>query len=396
MDRGTDVPQEGVLPAQWLRKAIDEGIVYSRGLPPPDELVQPGSLDLRLGEKAYRLRCSFLPEAEPVGAKLADYAMGEIDLRDGAVFERNRPYLVPLMEEVRLPPELRGKTNPKSSTGRLDIFTRVITDRGHRFDEVPAGYHGQLYLEVVSRSFTIRVKSGLALNQLRLLLGNPRCSDAEVRALHSREPLVMRRGRPSSAGKLALSDGLLLSIDLASAAAKNAVYRAKKNSRLLDLTRTARYDATEFWEPVATEAERRLVLEPEEFYLLLSLEHVVIPPHYAAEMVPYDPTAGELRTHYAGFFDPGFGVRQSTGKQGTRAVLEVRAHDVPFMVEHGQRVCKLQFERMSESPTVLYGPAVGSSYADQELTLSKHFRPHRRGTVDASGAQMALEVEDGS
>ncbi len=362
----------GILPSQWLRKALDAGVVRAGDRALPETSVQPASLDLRLGATAYRLRCSFLPESQSVAEKLADLAMGELDLRgDGAILERNRPYLVPLQEELRLPAGLRAKANPKSSTGRLDVFTRVITDHSHTFDEIRTGYGGRLYLEVVPRSFTIRVHEGLALNQLRLVAGNPRCSDEEIRAMHATAPALFHDGRPLRADDFTVANGMFLSIDLSGFGGETEAYRAKKNSHEIDLARRD-YAWRDYWEEVHREPGDRLILEPEEFYLVRSAEGVAIGPDYAAEMVAYDPTSGELRTHYAGFFDPGFGF----GPGGTRAALEVRAHDVPFMLEDRQRVCKLRFERMLEPPDILYGSRIGSSYQGQDLPFSKHFRSH--------------------
>ncbi len=375
-DAGLGLPAgaAGVLPAQWLRKACANGLVRSRWTIDADS-VQPASLDLRLGEKAYRLQCSFLPESDRVEDKLADLAMGELDLRDGAVLEQNRPYLIPLIEHLELPEGLAAKANPKSSTGRLDLFTRVITDRSYKFDEIPAGYTGTLYLEVVSRSFTVKVQTGLSLNQLRLVAGDGALSDDDIVNQHcDRSPLVWFADDPVPAAELAVSRGLLLSLDLSGEDDRRLVgYRAKKNSQLIDLSKIGHYDAEEFWEPVTADRRLRIVLEPEEFYLLLSREGVSVPPDLAAEMTAYDPTSGELRTHYAGFFDPGFGFRAGTGGPGSRAALEVRAHDVPFMVEHGQRVCTLTYERTLETPDVLYG-ATSSHYQFQTQALSKHFR----------------------
>ena len=370
----TSVTPGGIYPSQWLQKAIAEGIVGSSKYRIPETSVQPASVDLRLGERAYRLRCSFLPESQTVEEKLNDFTMGEVDLRDGAILERNRPYLIPLIEELHLPADIRARTNPRSSTGRLDIFTRVITDRSHKFDDVAAGYEGRLYLEVVSRSFTIKVQTELSLNQVRLMAGRALRSDEEILQYHRGEPILFSNGMPVPAEKLSLDAGLFLSLDLSGDEHGAVGYRAKKNSRLLDLSMLGHHDPVDFWEPVYAEPGRRLVLEPEEFYLLLSNEAVSIPPTFAAEMNPYEPTSGELRTHYAGFFDPGFGYAHPGRTQGTRAVLEVRAHDVPFMVEHQQRVCKLGFESMLEPPSILYGQDIGSSYQQQELTLSKHFR----------------------
>ncbi len=367
----------GVLPSQWLRKACDQGIISAATF--DEAQLQPASVDLRLGDWAYRLRCSFLPGNDTVSDRLPAFEMDRLDLRDRAVLERNRPYLIPLAESLALPPDLSARANPKSSTGRLDIFTRVITDRGHVFDDVAAGYQGQLFLEVVSRSFTVRVRSGLSLNQLRLVRRGPgvAISDEELRSFHRDNPLLSVAASGSGPGlvpeaaRLPLSDGLFLSLALPDAGAPVG-WRARKNSRLLDLTLIGGHDPDDFWEPVYPERGGGVVLEPEEFYLLLSREQVRVPPELAAEMTAYDPTNGELRAHYAGFFDPGFG-HGPIAPSGSQAALEVRAHDVAFMIADAQRVCRLSFERMVETPDVLYG-ATDSHYQFQTGALSKHFR----------------------
>ena len=371
-----------MFPSQLLYEAIDAGhIRASEEDPIPVTNIQPASLDLRLGDFAYRLQCSFLTDRNStVESTLADIVMGPpIDLRMGAVLELHRPYLIPLLERLELPRHIRAQTNPKSSTGRLDIFTRVVTDRNYRFDEIPAGYHGRMYLEVVPLSFTIKVGRGLALNQLRLLIGDARCDDEELRQIHKSEPLLFRGDRPVPVSDLDVARGLFLSLDLKGDPDNRIGFRAKKNSRLLDLSSNKTYDWKEFWEPARPVKRGKLILEPEEFYLLLSVEGARIPPRWAAEMAAYDPTAGELRTHYAGFFDPGFGYDKAGTRPGTRAALEVRARDVPFMVEHGQPLAKLQFEEMLFPPDVLYGDeSVQSSYQGQAVMLSKHFRQDDR------------------
>jgi dCTP deaminase len=372
--RGDGARAGGVLPAQRLREAIEREWLLAGAWRIPSESVQPASVDLRLGERAWVLRCSFLPDSDStVEQKVEDLAFEEIDLRDGATLERDRPYLVPLVEELRLPDDVRAKANPKSSTGRLDVFTRVLTDRSHRFDEIAAGYHGKLYLEVVPRTFAIRVKTGLALNQVRLIDGDERLGDRELIDLHRETPLLFRDSQPLAQESLSLGDGLFLSLDASGGPDSTVGYRAKKNSLPIDLTKVGALRWQDYWEAVHPEAKQRIVLEPEVFYLLLSAEGVSIPPGFAAEMLAYDPTAGELRTHYAGFFDPGFGYSRAQRSEGSRAALEVRARDVSFMVEHGQPVCKLAFERMAEEPDVLYGADVKSNYQGQQTMLSKHF-----------------------
>jgi dCTP deaminase len=379
-----DVPKPGVLPAQWLHAAADAGVIrWDRALL-PEAAIQPASLDLHLGNVAYRLRCSFLSgEHHTVEQRLDDFVMGEVDLtRDGAVLETNRPYLIPLIEELDLPAHLRGKANPKSSTGRIDVFTRLITDNGQRFDEIAAGYKGRLYLEVISSTFTVKVHPGLALNQLRLMHGRALVSDEELALVHQRQPILFVNGLRVADDELHLADGVFLGLDFTGDDHGVVGYRAKRNSRLLDLSKIGGHDPADYWEPVRCERGDQLVLEPEEFYLLLSAEAVSIPREFAAEMAAYDPTSGELRTHYAGFFDPGFGY-DGRGLAGSQAALEVRAHDVPFMVQHRQRVCRLAFEQLVEPADVLYGEGIGSNYQGQQSTLSKYFsRPAPRDQLE--------------
>jgi dCTP deaminase len=370
----------GVLPCQHLEQAITARIIDAGRFTIPGENVQPASLDLRLGEVAYRIRCSFLPGRQTVERRVKDYVIDELDLRkDGVVLETKRPYLIPLKERLALPAGMRGKANPKSSTGRIDVFTRVITDGSFRFDEIADGYEGPLFLEVVPLSFPVRVREDLTLNQLRLSIGRAELDDDDVRAFHRRQPLLFDKGKAVGDAKLALANGLFLGLDLRGDANGHVGYRARDNAPLLDVTKTAAVEPDPYWEPVKHEDGDRVVLTPQRFYLLMSNEAVSIPPTLASEMTAYDPTSGELRTHYAGFFDPGFGYDEREQFVGSRAALEVRAHDVPFMIEHGQRVCKLTFEHMLDVPERLYGQGIGSSYQRQDETLSKHFvRPKKR------------------
>jgi dCTP deaminase len=376
LQRASGIPRggHGVLPGQLIERAITAGYIDAGRFKVPPENLQPASLDLRLGETAYRIRCSFLPGHDPVEAKLEEYTLDEIDLRRGAMLEVGHPYLVELKERLHLPEGLRGKANPKSSTGRVDVFTRVVTDHSERFDEIANGYDGALYLEVVPLSFAIRVREDLTLNQLRLAIGRPTLTDTEIREAHERQPLLYRAERPLPTDELVLSNGLFLGLDLRGDEHGRVGYSAREHAPLLDLGRSGEIDPEPFWDPVVRERGNRLVLSPNKFYLLMSDDAVSVPPDLAAEMTAYDPTSGELRTHYAGFFDPGFGFDPAGEFRGSRAALEVRAHDVPFMIEHGQTVCKLTFERMLEPPDILYGPTIGSSYQRQGETLSRHFQ----------------------
>ncbi len=353
----------GILPAEGIAALLAAGALHAPRPLDPDQ-IQPASLDLRLGAVAYRVRASFLPgPAASVAERLDSVRLHEIDLAGGAVLETGCVYVVPLLESLALPAGVAAAANPKSSTGRLDIFTRVITDRAQAFDTVPESYAGPLYLEVSPRTFPIVVRIGSRLSQLRFRAGDARLDDAALAALHARTPLV------DAAPQIA--NGLVLSIDLK--AGETVGFRAKRHTGLIDVDRRGAYDALDFWEPIPARGRAELILDPDQFYVLVSGEAVHVPPDYAAEMVPFDPLVGEFRVHYAGFFDPGFG-HAATGGVGSRAVLEVRSHEVPFILEHGQLVGRLVYERMAARPGRLYGEGIGSHYQAQGLKLSKHFR----------------------
>ncbi len=341
-----------------------EAIRFDR--PQDDDQVQPASLDLRLGAKAYRVRASFLPgKGQTVKNKLDQLQLHQIDLNEGAVLETGCVYIVPLMESLNLTGDIEAAANPKSSTGRLDIFTRVIADGSRQFDTIPAGYSGPLYLEVSPRTFPIFVRAGSRLSQIRFRNGRARLSDPEHLILHREETLVASTEEPF------IDNGIAVSIDLAGDGIIG--YRAKRHTAVIDVDERDALDMLDFWEPIAGRGKNALILDPDMFYILVSREAVHVPPLYAAEMVPFDPLVGEFRVHYAGFFDPGFGASEAGGK-GSRAVLEVRSHEVPFIVEHGQLIGRLAYERMRARPTRLYGAGIGSNYQAQGLKLSKHFR----------------------
>ena len=338
--------------------------------------IQPASLDLRLGPKAYRVRASFLPGRESVSAKIASLGMHAIDLAPGAVLERGCVYIVPLMEGLALAPDVSAHANPKSSTGRLDIFTRLIADEAHEFDRVQPGYRGPLYAEVSPRTFSVVVRAGSRLNQIRFKRGDPGYSEGALERLHAERRLV--EGEIARGG---FAGGLPLSVDLLGDGGLVG-WKAKRHTDLIDLDAVGRYAASDFWEPIARPATGGVILNPDDFYILASKESVRIPPDHAAEMVAYDTLVGEFRAHYAGFFDPGFG-HDEAGGGGTRAVLEVRSHDVPFMIEDGQTIGRLLFEPLTERPAELYGRGIGSSYQRQGLALAKQFRhadPHNART----------------
>jgi dCTP deaminase len=363
----------GILPDRHIRALCADGVIRSERPFTPGQ-VQPASLDLRLGPKAVRVRASFLPGPfVSVAEKLESVALHEFDLTTGAVLETGCVYMVPLLESLALPPDIAASANPKSSTGRLDVFTRLITDRGQAFDQVGAGYAGPLYLEISPRTFPILVRQGSRLSQIRFRRGGAVLTDEALSRLHLRESLA--------SGTPRFINGLALSIDLAGtrtvggegASSEVVGYRARRFTGVVDLDRVGVYDPAEFWEPIQRRSPAEIVLDPDQFYILVSDEAVHVPPDHAAEMVPYDPLVGEFRVHYAGFFDPGFG-HAPAGGHGSRAVLEVRSHEVPFILEHGQTVGRLVYEPLASPPDSLYGAALGSNYQAQGLKLSKHFR----------------------
>jgi dCTP deaminase len=356
----------GLLPRSRLAALLNSGeIAAERGVEPSQ--LQPASLDLRLGKEAYRVRASFLPgTGHSVGERLKNLAPERISLEgEGAVLEKGIVYIAPLCEWLALSQNLTGAANPKSSTGRLDIFVRLIVDGGVAFDEAPAGYNGPLWVEISPRSFSVRVREGSRLNQLRLRGSGGRAtlSDEALRDRHAQSPLVE--------GALGLRDGLLVHVGLSGA--EIVGFRAIKNGGVIDVDKPGVCAAEDFWEPIRVRGDGRLILDPDEFYILASRERMSIPADLAAEMSAIDPALGEFRVHYAGFFDPGFGWTPQ-GEPGAKGVLEVRGRDVPFLLEDGQPVGRLVFEPLSEAADLLYGAIGGSNYQGQGLKLSKHFR----------------------
>jgi len=363
----------GVMSVQQIKNAIDQGYVSSDRPIEPVQL-QPSSLDLRLGTQAYRVRAGFLPGPKSTVLDCLEQQeddVVELDLSSPQIFERDHVYIVPLMERMRLPKKVSGKANPKSSIGRLDIFTRLITDQGTEFDRVPEAYTGPLYAEISPRSFSVRVHHGATLNQLRFVVGSPPPSDKSIRDLHKIRGLVYANdGTPIDAN---IDKGLTLSINLELGNGSGPVgYIARNTSAVIDINKTNHYETEKFWKSIERPMDGRIIIEPNHFYILASKELVRIPPDYAAEMIAFDPVIGEFRAHYAGFFDPGFGFGDGDIR-GVRAVLEVKAHYVPFSLQHGQVVARMLYERMMQVPDRLYGREIGSSYYNQGLTLSKHF-----------------------
>ncbi len=359
----------GLLAAHQIETLLASGAISCSPAPsdaPP--ILQPASLDLRLGQRAWRVRASFLPgQGRSVMDGIEAQGAHEIDLSVGCILEPGTVTVVALDEKLDLPPNLRAAANPKSSTGRIDVFTRIIADRARRFDSIEPGYAGPLYAEVSPRTFPVRVRTGSRLAQIRFSAGDARLDDEGHRALHAETSLV-------TGAEPVIAGGVAVSIDLSGFAGSSLVgYRAKRHTGIIDVDVVGRLDPRDFWEEIHLRDRKELILDPGEFYLLASKEAVRVPPGHAAEMTPFDPLVGEFRVHYAGFFDPGFGDA-AAGGAGSRAVLEVRSRDVPFVLEDGQIVGRLVYERMSERPRTLYGAGAGSNYQAQGLKLSKHFR----------------------
>lgn len=354
----------GVIPSQSIEKMLETGEI-SVTHQVADGQVQPASLDLRLGTVAYRVRASFLSgQQRSVQDRLAEFEMHRIDLTDGAVLEKGCVYVVPLMESLALPDTVQAVANAKSSTGRLDLLTRTITDGGTEFDRIAPGYTGPLYAEICPRSFSVLVRPGMRLNQIRFRAGQSVLTDADLTVLHDRSPLVD--------GDAVIDDGLGFSVDLKPTSGTLVGYRAKPHTGVIDLDNIGHYDPAEYWEELHS-SDGKIILDPGAFYILVSREAVHIPPAYAAEMAPFLAMVGEFRVHYAGFFDPGFG-HDAAGGTGSRGVLEVRCHEAPFVLEHGQVVGRLVYERMADVPEQLYGAGIASNYQGQGLKLSKHFK----------------------
>jgi dCTP deaminase len=376
---------QGILPDRMIAALAEAGGIRPR-YPFAADQIQPASLDLRLGTIAYRVRASFLPgPGTTVAQRIAELKLHEFSLTGGAVLETGCVYIVPLIESLALPADIAAAANPKSSTGRLDVFTRVIADETRGFDRIAGGYHGPLYAEISPKTFPVLVREGSRLSQLRLRRGDAALGAEALRALHASERLV-------DSTEAVMGDGVAVSIDLSGVRAHPNPpplageekggggndagiigYRAKRHTAVIEVERRGAYEAADFWEPIAARTDKSLILDPDEFYILASNEAVQVPPDYAAEMVPFDPLVGEFRVHYAGFFDPGFGYAGSGGT-GSRAVLEVRSREVPFILEHGQIVGRLVYEKMLARPDRLYGTGIGSNYQAQGLKLSKHFR----------------------
>ena len=383
----------GILPSQEIRELITNRRIRSSA-EIADGQIQPASIDLRLGNVAYRVQASFLPgRSTALRDKIAELKIAEYDLSRPALLETNAVYVVPLMESLDLPRDIGGKANPKSTTGRLDIFTRLITDGGLEFEQVEKGYAGDLYVEIVPRTFPIVVATGTELNQLRFIRGNPLSTDGILQQLAEKEPLVyyengegpaeavIERGlnklvsSPGGDQQAIIDRGLRTTTDFQGSGGSAVVaYKAKRYCPPIDLSKVGAYDSADFWVPIHSPKSKRVVLDPGDFYLMASKERFSVPPSYAAEMEPFDQSIGDFSVHYAGFFDPGFGYGATGEIKGTKAVLEVRAHEVPLLLEDKQIVGRLIYHRMANVPQKLYGQAIGSSYQQQGLALSKQFK----------------------
>jgi dCTP deaminase len=379
------------LPAQDIKEFIRLGRIRSTLDILPNQ-IQPASIDLRLGPEALRVQASFLPgQSSTLLTKAQNLLVNRVDLTQpsGALFEPNIVYIVPLTEGLALPADVRGIANPKSTTGRLDIFTRLITESGDEFDRVPKGYSGELYVEIVSRTFPVRIRRGMTLNQLRFVRGNPApAGDARLRELAKEDLRVAaEEGDP---GQAAINRGWPITVDLHGNGSNIVAYKARKHTRPVELDKVNHYEVSEFWETITRPSSGHIILEPGGFYILASKRRVRVPPDHAAEMVPYDPAMGEFRVHYAGFFDPGFGYGAEGEVGGTRAVLEVRAYEMPVLLEHDQLVGRLLYYRMADRPETVYGLKIGSSYQQQGLSLAKQFKREPHATANAEVPKTTL------
>ncbi len=344
-----------ILPSQLLSSAIEDRYIHAVN-PIPQDNIQPASLDLRLDNIAWRVAASFLPAStESVMDKVKNVQMHECDLSNGFIFEKGCVYIVPLQESLALPSYIAGRANPKSSTGRLDIFARVLTDGGDVFDDIPAGYCGKLYVEISPRTFSIRVRPNDRLVQLRLM-------DNRYYQKNKAPHFI-----PFTVD---VTGGLLQ--EHASPFPPVIGWRARKHAGLIDLSLVNHYPVLDYWEPIFARKQGGIILDPDDFYILATNEEIAIPHDCAAEMLAYDTSFGEFRVHYAGFFDPGFGMGDSVKSRG---VLEVRTHEVPFLMSENQIVGRLSFTPMIDIPDKIYGVSMGSNYQGQTLKLAKQFLP---------------------
>ena len=373
--------QTGILSSIEIKELIRNGRIRAGNQVIDDSQIQPASMDLRLGGKAYRVQASFLPNSgSTIESKIRDLTLAEIDLTKPTLLERGAVFVIPIIEELSLPYDISGAANPKSTTGRLDIFTRLVHEGGEKYDfkdlqfeQVPKGYKGKLFVQIVSRTFPIVLCAGAKLNQLRFVRGKPPA--ATDNALERLEEGLVYYETGTAPARPILDEGLMMSIDLTGSGPGSVVaYKAKRNCPPVDLSKAGAHDAAQFWDAITAPASRRLVLDPGDFYILASKERISVPSNWAAEMTQFDPSIGEFSVHYAGFFDPGFGYGTSGEIKGTKAVLEVRAHEVPILLEDSQVVGRLMYHKMASVPDKLYGQAIGSSYQQQGLALSKQFR----------------------
>ena len=381
-----NVLKNGILNRDHIAQAINKGYITSKDKI-DDKQIQPASLDLRLGHRGFRLKASFLPGPKgKVEPKAKSLSLHSFELKDAMMLEANCTYLIELAESLALPKNISAIANPKSSTGRIDVFVRLITDYGHYFDSAQAGYHGKLWLEITPRSFGIIIHPHSLLAQLRLRRGRPAFDNYRLNDLHKRQSLAFVKHDSAQSYKgqahkgrswqdemaLNINNGLLLSVDLLGRDGLCG-YRAKSYTPMIDIDRVNHYAIDDFWDEMTPPKNGRLILEPDRFYILASREAVRIPPSHSAQMVAFDSQIGEFRAHYAGFFDPGFGFACDGG---AHAVLEIRSRETAFFLEDGQTIGRLIFERLLEplgQTQSHYDQLSSAHYQGQGLALSKHF-----------------------
>ena len=331
--------------------------------------IQPSSLDLTLSEECYEIEASFLSPNHNIRDKLNNIINKKIDLNEVYIFKKNITYIVRLNEKLNLKNDIFGKCNPKSSTGRLDIFCRAILNFSDEYEKIPLNYNGEIFLEITPRSFNIALIKGDSLNQMRLIYQNHDYVDDEsLHNFHNIDPIIFDEFGNTNVADI--SSGLKISVDLKKIN-KTSAYIAKDNAPVLHYDKINSHKVADFWDTIKTKDDY-LIIKPGKFYILKSKQKIRIPKTMAGEMKPYDTGIGDFRVHYAGFFDPGFG-----DPFGSYAVLEVKTNEVPFILNDGQVIAKIQYEKLNKETKVVYGSNIKSNYQNQELALSKHFEALR-------------------
>ena len=341
-----------------------------------DDQIQMASIDLSLKGPVYGMRASGLPRrGETVRSRIDASAKTGYTFNltgEDKLLSRRQTYIIPLNEGLKLPPGFAARFSPKSSTGRVDVLARILADGIPHFDSVPAeGYRGPLYLEVTPLSCDILLRSGQSLMQMRLRQGDSLVSANDLVTLQAEKGIVWGKdGKPIAPEKLSLAEhGLYMHVDLD----RDIVGFMARDPILAELSfaKSDFYDPYDFWEPITRPKGGSIVLNPGRFYLLATKERVKVPSNICGDIAAYDASTGEFRTHYAGFFDPGFGGSKPE-ERGTVGVMEVRGREIPFELQDNQPVCRMDFQWLDEVPNRLYG--AGNNYTGEQPSLGKFFR----------------------